>query len=59
MDWMKIGSAILLIAMAVFIFPRAMHAMKHGPKGSSQDWMSFIFVLAAIGGFIALLVMML
>lgn len=58
MDWTQIGSAVLLIAMIVFIFPRMRQAVKNSPKGSSQDWMSFIIPLIAVIGFIILLIMM-
>ena len=58
MDWMQILSALGLGAMLIFIYPRMREAVKHSPKGSMQDWMGFIIPLAAVIGFIALLVMM-
>jgi hypothetical protein len=58
MDWTKIGSALLLIGMLVFIFPRMREAVKHSPKGSAKDWMGFIIPLAAVIGFIILLIQM-
>ena len=57
MDWLQIGSAALLLGMLVMIFPRVRHAMKNSPKGSSQDWMGFIIPLAAVVGFVVLLIM--
>lgn len=56
MDWMKIGSALLLGAMLIFIFPRMRHAVKNSPKGTSKDWMGFIIPLAAVIGFVILLI---
>ena len=53
-----IGSAVLLIAMIVFIFPRMRQAVKHSPKGNLQDWMGYIIPLIAVIGFIILLIMM-
>ena len=41
MDWIKIVSALFLLAMLVMIFPGARRAMKEAPKGSMQDWMSY------------------
>jgi hypothetical protein len=57
MDWLQIGSAALMVGMLVFIFPRVRHAMKNSPKGTSQDWMGFIIPLAAVIGFVILLIM--
>jgi len=58
MDWLKIGSALLLIAMIVFMWPRMKHAVANTPKGSMNDWMGFIVPLAAVIGFIILLINM-
>ncbi len=58
MDWMAIGSAVLIIALMVFIFPRMKHAVQNSPKGSSSDWMGFIIPILAIAGFIILLINM-
>lgn len=57
MDWLKIGSAALLIGMLFMIYPSVRHAMKNSPKGSSQDWMGFIVPLVAVVGFVILLIM--
>lgn len=58
MDWMAIGSAVLIIAMMFFIFPSLKHAVKNSPKGKMNDWMGFVIPLAAIIGFIILLINM-
>ena len=55
---MTIGSVVLVIGMMVFIFPRMRHAVKTAPKGSMDDWMGFIIPMAAIIGFIILLINM-
>jgi len=55
-DWMKIGSALLLIMMIVFIYPSAKHWLTNSPKGSSSDWISAIIAIAAVGVFVAFLV---
>ena len=55
MDWMKIGSAILLVAMIAFIWPRARQMMKESPEGTSSDWMTALLPLAAMIGFVVLL----
>ena len=58
MDWMAITSAIFLGAMLIFIFPRMRQAVKHSPKGNMNDWMGYIIPLAAVIGFIILLINM-
>ena len=57
MDWFKIISALFLVAMLVFLFPRAMHMMKHSPKGSADDWKGFIFPIVLVVLFVVFLIM--
>ena len=54
--WLKIGSAILLVAMLVFIWPRARYMLANSPKGSGDDWRSFALIIAGVALFILLLV---
>jgi len=56
MDWLKIGSALLLIAMLFMVFPRAMHAIKNSPKGTTKDWMGYVVPLAIVVLFVILLI---
>lgn len=56
MDWMAIGSAALLIGMLVFLFPRMKHAVANSPKGTMNDWMGYLIPLAAVIGFVILLI---
>ncbi|MDH3632980.1 MAG: hypothetical protein OER98_17825 [Gammaproteobacteria bacterium] len=56
MDWLKIGSALFLLAMIIFLFPRAKHAIENSPKGSMQDWMGYILPMAAVILFVILLI---
>ena len=58
MDWMKITSALFLLAMIVFLFPRMREAVKNSPKGTMSDWMGYIIPLAAVIGFVILLINM-
>jgi hypothetical protein len=55
MDWMKIGSAILLGIFLILIFPQAMHMLKHSPKGSNKDWLGAILLLSVVALFVLLL----
>ncbi len=58
MDWMKIGSALLLVMFIAVLFPQARRMLKESPEGSSSDWMSAIIPILLVAGFIALLVAM-
>ena len=53
---MKIGSAILIVMMIVFIWPSARHWLKSSPKGDAQQWISALIPLALVVGFVVLLV---
>ena len=56
MDWIKIGSALFMLAMIVYLFPRAKQAIQNSPKGSMQDWMGYVLPMAAVVLFIVLLI---
>ena len=57
MDWLKIGSALFLGAMLIFIYPRMKHAIKNSPKGTMQDWMGYIIPIMAVVVFVIFLIM--
>lgn len=56
MDWIKIGSALFMLAMVVFLFPYAKRAVENSPKGSYKDWMGYILPMLAVAAFIVLLI---
>lgn len=56
MDWLKIGSAALMIGMLIFIYPRMRDAMKNSPKGTVDDWKGYLIPLAAVIGFVILMI---
>lgn len=58
MDWLKIGSALFLIAMLFMIFPRARDAIKNAPKGTAKDWMGYILPLTVVILFVIILMVM-
>lgn len=58
MDWLKITSALMLIAMMFFIYPRLKHATQNSPKGSKEDWLGFIKPMALVVVFIIVLIML-
>lgn len=53
--WYKIGSAILLVAMIVILWPQARNMLHNSPKGSSDDWRTFIYLILGVGLFVYLL----
>ena len=53
---MKIGWAILLGIMIIWLFPRAKQMLKHSPKGSSSDWRDAILPLIGVVLFVILLI---
>ena len=58
MDWLKIVSALFLVAMLIFLFPRMRDAMKNSPKGSNKEWLNYIMIIAVVGLFVAFLIQM-
>ena len=53
--WLKIGSAVLLVAMLVILIPRARQMMKESPKGTTSQWISFIVPVGIVVLFVLLL----
>jgi hypothetical protein len=58
MDWVKIFSAVLIIGWIIFIWPRAKYWLKNSPKAQKGDWQAAILPLAAVVGFVILLIML-
>ncbi len=55
MDWTKLFSALLIIAMIVFLFPRAKEMLKNSPKASSNDLVAILIPLILVIGLVFLL----
>lgn len=56
--WSKILLAIFLVIMIVKLWPAANHLLKHGPKGTADDWKAALIPIAAVVGFVILLILM-
>ena len=56
MDWMKIGTALLIVAMMIYIWPSAKHMMTNSPKAERGDWQAVALPLLAVVGFVILLI---
>lgn len=57
MDWIKILSAVFLVAMLVYLWPRAKYMLKHSPKATSGDWKSLVLPIGGVILFVVLLVL--
>ncbi len=57
MGWEKIGVLILAGLLIVFWGPRALRAAKQAPKGTAEDWKSFLIPILLIVVFVILLIM--
>lgn len=55
--WMKIGSAMLLGGMLLYLWPRARVMIKESPKGSAAEWKSALIPLLLVVLFVVLLIM--
>lgn len=58
MDWMKIVAAITILGMIVMLYPRVKNATENSPKGTSEDWMSFIKPMALVVVFVIALIVL-
>lgn len=57
MGWEKIGVLVLGALLIVFWGPRALRAAKNAPKGTSEDWKSFLIPILLVVLFVILLIM--
>lgn len=55
MDWMKIGSALMLIAFLAVMLPRAKDIWRNTPEAGKGDWQMAVIALAGVIGFVLLL----
>ena len=53
MSGLEIGYVILVIALLIFLFPRAKYWLKNSPKAEKGDWQAFIFPIALVILFVA------
>jgi hypothetical protein len=56
--WLKIGSAVLLGAMLIYIWPRAKYMLKESPKAEKGDWGAVLLPIAMVVLFVILLISM-
>jgi hypothetical protein len=58
MDWLKVGSALLLVAMMFMLYPSLKHATNNSPKATKGDWISVVKPLLFVVVFVIALIML-
>ena len=58
MDWLKIFSALFLVAMMFMIYPSLKNASQNSPKGTREDWISAIKPLLMVVVFVIVLIVL-
>jgi len=58
MDWIKIISALFIVAMMVMLYPSLKNASKNSPKANKEDWISAIKPLLFVVIFVIALVIL-
>ena len=56
MDWLKIASALFLLAMVAMMWRPAKHWLANSPKADSRTWMTALIPIGIVGLFVMLLV---
>ncbi|ACX95323.1 hypothetical protein [Halothiobacillus neapolitanus] len=55
MDWIKILSAVFIVAMLVFLWPRAGQMIRESRKGTINEWLWVGLLLLAVAAFVVFL----
>ena len=55
MDWMQIGTALLLGAILVFLIPRLPAILRSTPRASGRQWLNALVPIVLVGAFVFLL----
>ena len=55
MDWLKIFSAFFIVAMLVFLWPRAGQMIRESRKGTIDEWLWVALLLLGVAAFVAFL----
>ena len=58
MGWEKWVMAAMILAMVVYLFPRAKTMLANTRKGTSSEWGGFFMVIGVVTLFIVFLIMM-
>ena len=55
---MKIGSALLIGGMILYMFPNAKRMIKNSPEAKKGDWANFIIPMLFVAAFVLLLMLL-
>lgn len=55
MNWLKIFSALFIVAMLIFLWPRAGQMMRESRKGTIDEWLWVGLLLLGVAAFVAFL----
>lgn len=55
--WIKIASALALLAMLGFLLPRAKQVWAESPKAEKGDWGAVIIPMAMVVGLVVVLIL--
>ncbi|MGD9499220.1 MAG: hypothetical protein AB7V33_01870 [Halothiobacillus sp.] len=55
MDWLKIFSALFIVAMLIFLWPRAGQMIRESRKGTIDEWLWVGLLLLGVAAFVAFL----
>jgi TRAP-type C4-dicarboxylate transport system permease small subunit len=58
MDWLKIVSALMLVAMMFMLYPSLKHASKNSPEATKGDWIGVIKPLVFVVVFVIALIIL-
>ncbi len=58
MDWLKIVSALFLVAMMVMLYPSLKHASKNSPEATKDDWIALIKPILFVVVFVIALIIL-
>ncbi|NCA71340.1 MAG: hypothetical protein EOM91_14815 [Sphingobacteriia bacterium] len=54
---LKIAAAAVMVLMLFYLWPVYKRWQEHGPKAEKGDWQAAILPLAAVAGFVILLIL--
>jgi len=52
MSGIEIGYVVLIVALLIFLFPRAKYWLSNSPKAEGGDWQAFLLPIALVIAFV-------
>ncbi len=57
MNWNELISALALAMFIVVLYPVAKNKLKDNPRGTTEDWLTFVVIIGAVMLFVGVLLM--